>query len=544
MRRVLLLTLAVLVGVALAQWTPPDSGWTPPDTGWTPPDSGGCHHGDSSWTPPDSDWTPPDSGWTPGDSCHHGDSSWTPSDSCDSSGWGWEPGDSCPGDSGGWGHHHHWCDTCWHEPDSSWWGDETLYTISGYVYDEVTGEPVAHAMISAHFYFDDWSDDSFWVTVRDSGDFSGGFYHRHHRHHFGVTFSDSTGYYELTLPAGEYVLGAHHWRYFPWFYDGHTNPLEADPFEVDGDATLDIYLTPIIPTAEVYTLFGVVTDEVTGEPIEGAMVVFIPEGMAGLPTHIPRLFAVTDDSGMYSVDLPEGDYIALAAAPGYIPEFYDDAYLWSDATVITVSGPRRDPISFDLVPIVFDTSGFDIGGVVFGDSLLDTTGFLRAAAAEVPLAGVRIYLIQDGIAKYSAITDDEGNFSISGIQPGTYQLYADKYGYLNETLVVDGPGTYNVTLEKSALGVDEKSVPEVLKISAAPNPFNAAVNISVAVPAGERFTLSIYDNAGHLVRTLYSGESTGDFSTTWNATDAASGNYFVVVRSASGISVQKIELVK
>jgi len=48
MRKVVLLLVALTVGVAFAQWTPPDSGWTPPDSGWTPPDSGGGHHGDSS----------------------------------------------------------------------------------------------------------------------------------------------------------------------------------------------------------------------------------------------------------------------------------------------------------------------------------------------------------------------------------------------------------------------------------------------------------------------------------------------------------------
>ena len=528
MRKVVLLLVALTVGVAFAQWTPPDSGWTPPDSGWTPPDSGGGHHGDSSWVPPDSGWTPPDSGWTPPDSggCHHGDSSWVPPDSSDSSGWDWEPGDSCPGDSGGWGGHH-WCDSCWHEPDSSWWGEETLYTISGYVYDAVTGYPVRHAMVTAHFYFDAWTDTSFWL--------------HHHGHHFGVTFTDSTGYYELTLPAGEYVFGAVHWLYFPWFYEDHTNPLEADPFVVDGDISYDIELTPLIPGA-TYEVTGVVTDALSGEPIEGAMVAFIPQSFYWGGPHLPRLFAVTNADGEYTVDVPEGDYIALAAAPEYIPEFYDDALLWTDATTITVDSDLSG-IDFDLMPIVFDTTGFDIGGVVFGDSLIDSTGLFRVATT-APLAGARIYLMQDGVAKYSAITDDEGNFSISGITPGTYQLYADKYGYLNETLVVDGPGTYNVTLEKTTLGVGEKPVPVALKISAAPNPFNAAVNISVSVPAGEHFTLNIYDNTGRLVRTLYSGESTGNLNITWDASSAASGNYFVVLHSNSGVSVEKIELVK
>ncbi|MBK9473705.1 MAG: VCBS repeat-containing protein [bacterium] len=89
-----------------------------------------------------------------------------------------------------------------------------------------------------------------------------------------------------------------------------------------------------------------------------------------------------------------------------------------------------------------------------------------------------------------------------------------------------------------------------LTLSAAPNPFNARVNVTFAAPGVGSATLRVYDLKGRLVRELWSGV-TADVATTltWNGLDdggaaAASGVYHLVLSSARSRQARSIALVK
>ncbi len=86
-----------------------------------------------------------------------------------------------------------------------------------------------------------------------------------------------------------------------------------------------------------------------------------------------------------------------------------------------------------------------------------------------------------------------------------------------------------------------------------PNPFNPTTNIRFTIPAtanGKRLTVTVYNNLGQAVKTLYSGQaSAGDLSLTWDATSnsglrQASGIYFLQVRSESFSKTQKLVLMQ
>lgn len=71
---------------------------------------------------------------------------------------------------------------------------------------------------------------------------------------------------------------------------------------------------------------------------------------------------------------------------------------------------------------------------------------------KVPLEGAHVLIISDAL-NYSDLTDENGRFNITGIQPGTYTLIIMKEGYRNATVpftfVRGGSYPWNVTLYSS-----------------------------------------------------------------------------------------------
>ena len=90
------------------------------------------------------------------------------------------------------------------------------------------------------------------------------------------------------------------------------------------------------------------------------------------------------------------------------------------------------------------------------------------------------------------------------------------------------------------------NMPSMFKLSAAyPNPFNPTTSISLHVPMEGEVDVNVYDLSGRVVSNLLSGyQAQGNYHMTWNASEQASGMYLVRAETNSGVSVQKILLLK
>jgi hypothetical protein len=79
-----------------------------------------------------------------------------------------------------------------------------------------------------------------------------------------------------------------------------------------------------------------------------------------------------------------------------------------------------------------------------------------------------------------------------------------------------------------------------------PNPFNPSTVISYGMPADGRVSIMVYDILGKQVATLIDGlQTAGTHAVTWNATDKASGVYFVRMRANDAvIATRKMILLK
>ncbi|MCF7912376.1 MAG: T9SS type A sorting domain-containing protein [Candidatus Cloacimonetes bacterium] len=83
-----------------------------------------------------------------------------------------------------------------------------------------------------------------------------------------------------------------------------------------------------------------------------------------------------------------------------------------------------------------------------------------------------------------------------------------------------------------------------------PNPFNPVTRIDYTLQEGTTINLSVYDVAGRLVKTLYTGaQSSGDHFEIWDGTDnngsaISSGIYFSRISYSTGVDTNKMLLLK
>ena len=147
-----------------------------------------------------------------------------------------------------------------------------------------------------------------------------------------------------------------------------------------------------------------------------------------------------------------------------------------------------------------------------------------------------------------AMGSDDNEYSLtyatSGSTP-TFKLYRPTTGELIDMDIVDIPawydmGVYTITLNELDV------LPDAFALDPAyPNPFNPVTNINFALPQSIDISLDIYDVNGRKVKSLISRNmDAGYYSVEWNASQVASGIYFVKLYTSEFVQVQKLMLVK
>ena len=108
-------------------------------------------------------------------------------------------------------------------------------------------------------------------------------------------------------------------------------------------------------------------------------------------------------------------------------------------------------------------------------------------------------------------------------------------------IVAYSEGEINVDMLNKATMVTEFSLS-----TAYPTPFNPTTNMTLAVPEAGNVSVQIYNLAGQIVTTLVSGymEANTSKTLTWDASNVASGMYFVKMQSGDFLKTQNLMLVK
>ncbi|MGH7492424.1 MAG: carboxypeptidase regulatory-like domain-containing protein [bacterium] len=125
-----------------------------------------------------------------------------------------------------------------------------------------------------------------------------------------------------------------------------------------------------------------------------------------------------DDRGNYFIDkLIPGLYVVRAQVRGFLPEFYEEASDYLQATPVQLAAnDTAEGIDFTL------EKGGAIQGSVGGD---DRDALLSGAHV------VAILTVKPEI-RYHAVSNEQGGYSIENLPSGTYAMFAEAEGYKSE----------------------------------------------------------------------------------------------------------------
>jgi len=100
-------------------------------------------------------------------------------------------------------------------------------------------------------------------------------------------------------------------------------------------------------------------------------------------------------------------------------------------------------------------------------------------------------------------------------------------------------------------GVEEPPKPAKLRLSVAPNPFNALLRINVTTPISGRMHIAVYNQTGQLVRQLRDTHvpSAGVQTVLWDGKDGAarpvgSGVYLVRLTTPTAVVTERVTLLR
>ena len=114
--------------------------------------------------------------------------------------------------------------------------------------------------------------------------------------------------------------------------------------------------------------------------------------------------------------------------------------------------------------------------------------------------------------------------------------------------ILAGSTGNNVEVETQSFDINfsDSVLPVKTELSGSyPNPFNPTTSINYGLEKDGHVEIMIYDAAGRLVEELVNGhQDGGSYSITWNASNQASGMYFVKMVAGDVVQTQKLVLLK
>lgn len=209
------------------------------------------------------------------------------------------------------------------------------------------------------------------------------------------TLTDNDGFYVITgLEAGQYTVVAS--------ADGFGNQIAIVTLSPGETENLDFSLSN-----QTATLKGTVRDAVNNQPIQSALVQVFRIG-----TTIPIASVLTNGSGEYEITgLNPREYRVVFSADGYASEVFR----------IFLTNEEVQTLNAEL-----------------GRRPATIRGRVTDAKTGEPIqsAGVITVISGSGIIVASTLTDQEGNYILSGLSPGNYNVIFSAEGYVSQTVMI------------------------------------------------------------------------------------------------------------
>ena len=154
---------------------------------------------------------------------------------------------------------------------------------------------------------------------------------------------------------------------------------------------------------------------------------------------------------------------------------------------------------------------------------------------------------------YGEVTDVPAMGADSDANYAGYSVSGDKITFkvldASTNMLIEMESRGETTWENlgmSVIQLTNKLIPEEISFgSAYPNPFNPITMVSISIPAEMEVQVAIHDMLGREIVELANGVySTGKYELQWDASNHASGIYFVKMIAGEHIDTQKLMLLK
>lgn len=366
----------------------------------------------------------------------------------------------------------------------------------------------------------------------------------------------SSGNYRITLPEGDYTIGVEKEGYYVVFHDSTYDPFFAQFVNLDsGDVkTIDFNLKRIDDNN--LSVSGQIIDSINGNNVDKGIIIV----RTGTHVPVPKIrynqvaFDTIDvfagfikEDGSYLVNVQVQDYYYLQAyTNNFLPGFYNDegipAVFWQNADSILINNNIVDK----NISLVRDSSygAGSIGGGITFTSFTDQSDY----------EGITILAknIQNGALYTYNFGKELGEFNVTNIPYGTYELVAQKIGLdnaISQTVVID-------PLNNQITGInlnfiintveDDNILPDgIILYQNYPNPFNPITNISFYLPQTSDIKLKVFNVLGELVETIFDTELRNGFHTvTFSGSKFASGIYLILLETNEFRLSKKMLLLK
>jgi len=159
----------------------------------------------------------------------------------------------------------------------------------------------------------------------------------------------------------------------------------------------------------------------------------------------------------------------------------------------------------------------------------------KVSPSEFPLTGDLVF----SLMVYGNNSNNEKlNFELYDNETGRYYALEQELFFGKDMIIADAYNPFDFR-EFSVLPSEFKLLP------AYPNPFNPMTNISFVMEHENNIKLSIYDIRGREVEILVNGlQGSGEHTLIWDASDFASGIYYIHIAAGNHVETQKIMLIK
>ena len=363
-------------------------------------------------------------------------------------------------------------------------------------------------------------------------------------------YTDANGYYKIEFkleqlfapfPVNGFIVSAEKSGYQIEFFKEKSEPYLADILFAFSDTVFSNIDFTLELQPEGNSISGVITTE-DGQPLSNVFIIGASISSGQI------VFTFSDIFGRYKLNnLKEDYYYLLFAVPGYVPEFYDNVYVWEEAKPVLAKGMITG-IDASLTPIYRHFSWGILTGVIKDEN-------------DKPLSGALVMVKNvDGEVLNYGITDNSGSYQINGVPDGLYQICISKVNYSTTTAWVEFNSNesdmllmnFNLPLNPARIPDDEEPLSQIPVqielLSNYPNPFNPETTIRFGLPAAQDVRVTVYDLLGKDVKELVHGTMpAGMHQVSWNGTDnnghqVASGLYFYALEARDLRLVKKMIL--